>query len=298
MYDKNNLARLIISCPDKKGIVAAVSGLLYKNNANITESAQHSTPGEKPQFFMRIVFEIQGLMDEKKGIRIKLEKDLKKLSKDINMSYGVSYLRKLKRMAILVSRMDHCLNELLWLWKSGDIEVEIPLICSNHEDLKELAEFYKIPYFYIPVKDGPLNAGEGLKRHERKLLSLLEKENIDFITLARYMRILSPGFLKSFNKKIINIHHSFLPSFPGAKPYEKAYEKGVKIIGATAHFVNDELDAGPIIEQDIIRIDHDDDIDEMKRKGKIIEKNVLSRAVKWFSEDRIIEKGNRTIVFT
>ncbi|MCL4542852.1 MAG: formyltetrahydrofolate deformylase [Deltaproteobacteria bacterium] len=313
--NKNDLARLIISCPDKKGIVSMVSTLLFENGANITESSQHSTFEENPQFFMRVVFEIKGLYDNKyhndtnntgknnnaggsgKGlnpVKKKLEGGLRKLASEMGMSYYISYLHKLKRMAIFVSEAGHCLNELLWLWKSGDIEAEIPIIISNHNDLKNIADFYKIPYFHVPVSSG----GNDNRASDDKILSLLAAEKIDFIVLARYMQVLSPRFLKSFGKKIINIHHSFLPSFPGAKPYEKAFERGVKIIGATAHFVNEELDGGPIIEQDIIRVDHDDDVRELKRKGKIIEKIVLSRAVKWYAEDRIIEKGNKTIVFT
>jgi formyltetrahydrofolate deformylase len=224
-------------------------------------------------------------------------------------------------MAIFVSKMDHCLNELLWLWKSGDIEAKIPLIISNHNNLKNIADFYNIPFLHIPAKveekanynviyskvEEKANYNviyskvvpeNNKKNHEDEILLFLKKEKIDFIILARYMQVLSPYFLKSFNKKIINIHHSFLPSFPGAKPYERAFEKGVKIIGATAHFVNEKLDGGSIIEQDIIRVNHDDNIDIIKRKGKIIEKIVLSRAVKWFVEDRIIEKDNKTIVFT
>ncbi len=289
---------LIFSCPDKKGIVAAVSKVLFENDGNIVESNQHSAKSvTNPHFYMRIVFELDSIFAEKNLANIKIK--LNELKSIFGIEYELNDTSVKKNAAIFVSKEDHCLYELLWQTSSGDIFLNIGCILSNHKVLSSVANFYNVPFIYIPsnfaVSD---NDDDSLRlKQERFILNEIAKYDIDFIILAKYMRILSPGFINLFNKKIINIHHSFLPSFPGAKPYLQAYEKGVKIIGATAHFVNEKLDDGPIIEQDVIRINHEDDAEELKKKGKIIERTVLAMAVKFFVEDRIIQYGNKTIVF-
>ncbi len=300
---------LTFSCPDKKGIVAAISKILFENNANILESNQHSTKSVlNPHFYMRIVFELDRADAEKNLKNIKIE--FNELINIFNIKYELNDGSIKKNAAVFVSKEDHCLYELLWQTGSGDLFLNISCIFSNHNDLSSIANFYNVPFIYIPSNFTGLNINaNNLKSatfysnsliknvQEQFILNEIGKYNIDFIILAKYMVILSADFINSFNKKIINIHHSFLPSFPGAKPYVQAYEKGVKIIGATAHFVNEKLDDGPIIEQDVIRINHEDDVDELKKKGKTIERTVLARAVKFFVEDRIIEYGNKTIIF-
>ena len=294
---------LIFSCPDKKGIVAAVSKVLFENDANIVESNQHSAKSvSNPHFYMRIVFELDSFSDEKNLANIKIK--LNELSNIFGIEYQLNAASVKKNAAVFVSKEDHCLYELLWQTSSGDIFLNISCIFSNHKVLSSVANFYNVPFIYIPSNFTVSNNNnnndddDGFRlKQEQFILNEIAKYDIDFIILAKYMRILSPGFISLFNKKIINIHHSFLPSFPGAKPYLQAYEKGVKIIGATAHFVNEKLDDGPIIEQDVIRINHEDDAEELKKKGKIIERMVLARAVKFFVEDRIIQYGNKTIVF-
>jgi formyltetrahydrofolate deformylase len=325
----NNTAVLIFSCPDKKGIVASVSKVLFDSGANIIESNQHSAKSLTPHFFMRIVFELdadinvsnnantntnantnnadinvnnnnyvnncnnKNYSDNSKNLNksiraIKFKMD--KIASEFDINFKISDISVKKNAAVFVSKEDHCLNELLWQKNAGDILLNIKCIISNHSNLSAIANFYEIPFIYVP-------SNINKDKQEEIILEKLKNFNINFIILAKYMRVLSGDFIDSFGKKIINIHHSFLPSFPGAKPYEQAYEKGVKIIGATAHFVNEKLDDGPIIEQGVIRINHEDNPDDLKRKGKIIERLVLAKAVKLFIEDRIIEYGNKTIVF-
>ncbi|MDA8298588.1 MAG: formyltetrahydrofolate deformylase, partial [Deltaproteobacteria bacterium] len=237
---------LIFSCPDKKGIVAAVSKVLFENDGNIVESNQHSAKSvTNPHFYMRIVFELDSIFAEKNLANIKIK--LNELKSIFGIEYELNDTSVKKNAAIFVSKEDHCLYELLWQTSSGDIFLNIGCILSNHKVLSSVANFYNVPFIYIPsnfaVSD---NDDDSLRlKQERFILNEIAKYDIDFIILAKYMRILSPGFINLFNKKIINIHHSFLPSFPGAKPYLQAYEKGVKIIGATAHFVNEKLDDGP-----------------------------------------------------
>lgn len=279
---------LTFSCPDKKGIVAAVSKILFENDANIIESNQYSTnSGDKPHFFMRILFETENL-HSLSGIN----KKLSEFSSAFNAEFKLTDTSVKKKAAVFVSKEDHCLYELLWQKSSGDLFFDVICIVSNHNILLSVAESYGIPFIYAPYRDNRAQQEEFIKK-EFKRLNL----EIDFVILAKYMRVLSENFINSFCRKIINIHHSFLPSFPGAKPYVQAYQKGVKLVGATAHFVSEKLDDGPIIEQDIIRISHVDDINEIKRKGKIVEKLVLAKAVKLFTEDRILEHNNKTIIF-
>ncbi len=279
---------LTFSCPDKKGIVASVSRILFENGANIIESSQFSTNyTSNPHFFMRIVFETESSRE-----LYSINQRLKEFASIFKAEFKLTDASVKKKAAIFVSKEDHCLYELLWQKSSGDLFLDIVCIVSNHNSLLHIAQSYGVPFIFAPLKDNQTEQENFIKK-EFKRLNL----EIDFIILAKYMRILSGNFIDSFQKKIINIHHSFLPSFPGAKPYFQAYKKGVKLVGATAHFVNEKLDDGPIIEQDIIRINHGDNIDEIKRKGKIVEKLVLVKAVKLFTDDRILEYDNKTIIF-
>lgn len=283
-----NRARLLINCADQPGIVAAVSKFLYEHDANILESSQYSTnPQASGEFFMRIEFEIKNLQDNIK----KLEEDFKEIESKFQMEATFKYVKSVKKMAIFVSKEPHCLLELLWEWQSGDLMADIKLVISNHEVARELVEPLGIPFHYIPANK------DIRKQVEEQQIKLLKEHEIDLIVLARYMQILTPEFVEEFKNQIINIHHSFLPAFIGARPYERAYERGVKLIGATSHYVTNALDEGPIIEQDISRVDHRDNAEAMKKIGQSVERSVLSRAVKWHLEDRIIVYGNKTIVF-
>ena len=283
-----NRARLLINCADQPGIVAAVSKFLYEHDANILESSQYSTnPQASGEFFMRIEFEIKNLQDNIK----KLEEDFKEIESKFQMEATFKYVKNVKKMAIFVSKEPHCLLELLWEWQSGDLMADIKLVISNHEVARELVEPLGIPFHYIPANK------DIRKQVEEQQIKLLKEHEIDLIVLARYMQILTPEFVEEFKNQIINIHHSFLPAFIGARPYERAYERGVKLIGATSHYVTNALDEGPIIEQDISRVDHRDNAEAMKKIGQSVERSVLSRAVKWHLEDRIIVYGNKTIVF-
>ncbi|WP_026568758.1 formyltetrahydrofolate deformylase [Sediminibacillus terrae] len=282
-----NKARLLIHCPDQPGIVSAVSEFLYQQGANIIESNQYTTDPAGGEFFMRVVFEAEQLP----SIKEELEQKFQAIARSFQMDWRFSYVYQLKRVAIFVSKELHCLRELLWEWQSGDLMADIPLVISNHEDAKEIVESLGIPFYHIP-------ANKDIRQQvEAKQLELLKEYDIDLIVLARYMQILTPDFVAANRNKIINIHHSFLPAFVGANPYERAYQRGVKLIGATSHFVTDELDEGPIIEQDISRVDHRDNSEAMKKIGQSIERSVLARAVKWQLEDRIIVHQNKTIVF-
>jgi formyltetrahydrofolate deformylase len=280
-------ARLLISCPDKPGIVAAVTTFLYNQGANIVESSQYSTDPEGGTFFLRIEFDCPAMILRKQ----EMEKAFEPIAKQFHMNWRFSLHSELKKIAIFVSKEEHCLLELLWEWQAGELLADLALVISNHEHTRDSVEALGIPYHYIPVtKENKIEA-------ERKQISLLKEYEIDTIVLARYMQILSPDFVAEFPSRIINIHHSFLPAFVGAKPYERAYERGVKLIGATSHYVTDELDEGPIIEQDVARVDHKHHPEDLKRIGRIIEKNVLSRALKWHLEDRVLIHQNKTIVF-
>ncbi|CCQ94877.1 formyltetrahydrofolate hydrolase [[Clostridium] ultunense Esp] len=283
---KERQGKLLISCPDRPGIVAAISRFLFEQGANILESNQYSTDPENGLFFMRILFDLPGLQDKKEA----LESAFAPVRERFGMTARFEYPAPRKKMAIFVSRHDHCLLELLWQWHSGDLDVEIPLVISNHPDLRAQVENMGIPYYHIPITSSTKEEAE------EKELKLLEGK-ADFIVLARYMQILSPSFISHYPNRIINIHHSFLPAFVGGRPYEQAYERGVKLIGATAHYVTEELDQGPIIEQDVHRVTHNEGVSELKRIGRQVEKTVLARAVKWHIEDRIIVHQNKTIVF-
>ena len=286
--EKNtNQGRLLVKCPDKPGIVAALSKFLYDHNSNIIESSQYSSDPEGGTFFIRIEYHCDGLQEK----RSSMEADFAKLASEFSMEYQFTYNHEKKRTAIYVSKELHCLMELLWEWQSGDLDTEIALVISNHENARSIVESVGIPFYYIPANK---NIREQV---EAKQLTLMKEYDIDLIILARYMQILTPHFVSHFPNRIINIHHSFLPAFIGARPYERAYERGVKLIGATSHYVTNDLDEGPIIEQDIERVDHRDHVDDLKKIGQQVERRVLARAVQWHLEDRIIVQDNKTIVF-
>jgi formyltetrahydrofolate deformylase len=287
---KESTVRLLITCPDQPGIVAAVSGFLHRKNANIIHSNQHSTDPEGGRFFMRNEFYLPGL--DLDGLEVLRDEFADQVTNGFIMDWSLSPVWLPKKMVILCSRVDHALMELLWRWKRGDLETEVSMVISNHPDLRASVEHFGVPFHHVPV--GPTLRDKVAA--EDTMIELMEGQ-ADLIVLARYMQILTPDFVTRFARRIINIHHSFLPAFVGADPYRRAHQRGVKLIGATAHYVTQELDEGPIIEQDVIRVTHSHDIDDLKRLGADIERHVLARAVMWHLEDRVIVDGNKTIVF-
>jgi formyltetrahydrofolate deformylase len=282
-----DVGRLVITCPDRPGIVAAVSQFLFEAGANITESQQYSTDPFGGTFFLRLEFHLDGL-EHRAG---ELGERFAAMADRFSMRWHLTRAADLKRVAIMVSRTDHALQEILWRAQSGELRADIRMIISNHPDAGAAAAWWGLPFHHIPVTP------EGKEAAETAQLGLLAGE-ADLVILARYMQILSPRFLSEFTAPIINIHHSFLPAFPGADPYRRAAARGVKLIGATAHYVTAELDAGPIIEQDIVRVDHRCSPDDLRRLGRHVERAVLARAVGWHLEDRVIVHQNSTIVFS
>ncbi len=282
---KNNWV-LLISCPDKKGIIAKTSHFLFHHGANITHTEEHIDE-QLNMFFMRIEWDADGFdLSEKE-----LMKQFSKMASSFKMNWNFATNRGTKEIAILVSKEDHCLYDLLYRHKRRELKGNVRLIISNHHVTKDIAEDYNIPCHYIPTKNVDRS------KSEKAILSLLNNNNINLVVLARYMRILSPQFVAQYPNKIINIHHSFLPAFVGAKPYHQAHKRGVKIIGVTSHYVNESLDGGPIIEQDVIRISHKDTTEDLINKGRDLEKIVLSRAVKWHLENSILVYANKTVIF-
>ncbi|MGG1514146.1 formyltetrahydrofolate deformylase [Paenibacillus oryzisoli] len=281
-----NRARMLISCPDQPGIVAAVSQFLYEYGANIVQSDQYTMDPEGGMFFIRIEFDLENLADRVE----KLRQDFSVIADKLSMSWSLSLASRKKRIAIFVSKEDHALMELLWHWRAGDLNADIAMVVSNHPDMRELVEPFGIPYHHIPV------TAATKAEAEQKQLEVVG-DTVDTIILARYMQIVSPTFIKHYANRIINIHHSFLPAFVGGKPYAQAHNRGVKIIGATAHYVTEELDGGPIIEQDVQRVSHRDNVEDLKRIGRHIERIVLARAVAWHVDDRVIVHNNKTVVF-
>lgn len=280
-------ARLLITCPDRPGIVAAVSNFLFNHGANITALDQHSTDPEGGLFFMRLEFQTPHL-DVSREI---LEKAFaERVAARFEMNWRMAYAADLKKVAILVSKYDHALLELLWRHSNRELPCTITQVISNHPDLRPEVERFGIPYHHVPVEK------DRKEEAEAQILHLLG--DTDLVVLARYMQILTPQFVARYPHRIINIHHSFLPAFVGANPYKQAYMRGVKIIGATAHYVTEELDQGPIIEQDVVRVSHRHDVADLVRLGRDLERNVLARAVQWHLEDRIIVYGNKTVVFS
>jgi formyltetrahydrofolate deformylase len=282
----DDVATLLVSCADRKGIVAALAQLLYGHGCNILDSDQHTDP-RAGMFFQRIRFDLRELHTD----RVTLAKGIADVASRFDMSFRLSYENKKKRVAIFVSRYDHCLYDLLLRHRAGELVCDLALIVSNHPDLGYVAQQFGVP-FHVFSKDAANKEAQ-----ERAEWALLDQEQVDLVILARYMQILSPEFSARYEHRIINIHHSFLPAFMGGKPYHRAYERGVKLIGATAHYATSALDEGPIIEQDVVRASHRDSVEDLVRKGRDIEKVALARAVKWHLEDRILVYANKTVVF-
>jgi len=283
---QDEMITLLISCSDQPGIVASVSQFIFEHQGNIFQSDQHSTSLHDGTFFMRVSFtEDSFTLSEPELIDA-----FRPIAHAFRMNWSIHYSRHRKRVGILVSKLDHCLTDLLWRWKSGELAMDIPCIISNHSDLESLAQMYGIPYHYFPIYK------EQRKEDQMRMLDFLQ-EKVDFLVLARYMQILEPCFVEAYSQRIINIHHSFLPAFIGANPYVQAFERGVKLIGATAHYVTDNLDEGPIISQDVIHCNHRDTVEDLVRKGRDVERRVLAEAVRLHIEDRVLIYKNKTIVF-
>ncbi|NJL47892.1 MAG: formyltetrahydrofolate deformylase [Leptolyngbyaceae cyanobacterium SM2_5_2] len=278
-------AVLLVSCPDQKGLVAKIANFIYANGGNILHADQHCDP-EAGLFLSRLEWELEGF---------NLPRDIigpafNAIAQPLGADWQLHFSDAVPRLSIWVSHQDHCLLDLLWRHKAGEFKAKIPLIVSNHPHLKPIAEQFGIDFRHVPITKDTKAEGE------QQQLALLKDYGIDLVVLAKYMQVLSPDFLHDFGQ-VINIHHSFLPAFMGANPYQRAYQRGVKIIGATAHYVTSDLDEGPIIEQDVVRISHRDDVKELIRKGKDVERIVLARAVRLHLQNRTLVYGNRTVVF-
>ena len=283
----HNSAILLVSCPDRKGVVATIADFIYRNDGNILFADEHGDE-ESNLFLMRVEFD----HSEFKFDVAEFGQHFAAVAKEFRMNWRLAHSTDRARVAIFVSKYDHCLQDLLYRHQSGELHCEIPLIISNHPDNQRIADFYRVPYVVVPVtKDNKREA-------EQKQLALIREHKCDLVVLARYMQVLSTELTAAIGtRNLINIHHSFLPAFVGSRPYHQAFQRGVKLIGATAHYVTEVLDDGPIIEQDVVRIYHRDTIEDLIQKGRDIEKVVLSRAVRWHVENRILLYGNKTVVF-
>ncbi len=286
MTTEKNTATLLITCPDSKGIVASIADFLFQHNGNILHADQHQD-AENNLFLMRVEFDLTAF----NLTPLQFETEFAAIANRFQMHWQLKLSKKPIRLAIMVSQYDHCLADLLHRHKNGELVCEIPLIISNHRSTEALAQFYGIDFHYLPMTK------ENKAEIEAQEFALFSEYNIDLIVLARYMQILSPNFVARYPQQIINIHHSFLPAFIGAKPYHRAFERGVKLIGATAHYVTEVLDEGPIIEQDIDRISHRDQVEDLIQKGRDLERIVLSKAVRWHIENRILLYANKTVIF-
>ena len=285
---KNRSAKLLIHCPDRTGLVASVTDFIGRNNGNILYLDQH-VDLQKKVFFMRVEWDLADFSIPDNSIGSEFGKAI---GDKFNMSWKIYFSDEKLRMAVFVSEFSHCLYDIISRCQSGEMDVDIPVIISNHNRLKDVAEKFGIDFKYFPLNKANKDEQEKLE------LELLKELKIDFIVLARYMQILSSSFVSNYPNRIINIHHSFLPAFPGAKPYHSAYERGVKVIGSTSHYVTTDLDAGPIIEQDVVRVSHADAVTDLIRKGRDLEKMVLSRAVWYHIQRKILVYDNRTVIFT
>ncbi len=284
-------AVLLIDCPDRKGLVARVSGLLYERGANILHADQH-IDHEQGLFFMRVEWELNGVPSGEAGFDLDgFKAAFTPLAAELGMRWRLSASARRPRVALFCSQYLHCIADLLYRWRTGELACEIPLILSNHHEVAELAAFYGVDFEHTPV------TAETRAAAEQRQLDLLAGHGIELVVLARYMQILSPAFVSHYPAAIINVHHSFLPAFTGARPYHAAHERGVKLIGATSHYVTAELDDGPIIEQDVARISHRDQVEDLVARGRDLERMVLSRAVRWHLDRRILCYGNKTVVF-
>ncbi|HEU4658946.1 MAG TPA: formyltetrahydrofolate deformylase, partial [Capillimicrobium sp.] len=274
-----DIGRLLISCPDRPGIVAAVAAFLREHGANIAQSDQYSTDPEGGRFFLRMAFHLAGLPERLPELEADFARDV---AEPFDMTFQLRDAAVPKRVAIMVSRYDHCLLDLLWRWRRGELPMDVDLVVSNHPDLADEVARFGVRYEHVPVTP------DTKREAEARQLELLGGGRYDLVVLARYMQILSGGFLDALGAPVINIHHSFLPAFAGAEPYARAKKRGVKLIGATAHYVIEDLDAGPIIEQDTIRVTHAESVSDLARRGADVERQVLSRAVLWHAQDRVI----------
>ncbi len=296
-------AVLLIDCPDRKGLVARVSGLLYERGANILHADQH-IDRDLGLFFMRVEFGLaDGSLLEESGANAAdsmgvgsfdldaFKQAFTPLAAELGMNWKLTASTQKPRVALFCSQYLHCMADLLHRWRTGELDCEIPVIVSNHRDVEKLAAFYGVPFEHVPVAAATCGAAEA---HQ---LGLLAKHGVELVVLARYMQILSPEFVSKYPAAIINVHHSFLPAFTGARPYQAAHARGVKLIGATSHYVTEALDDGPIIEQDVTRISHRDQVEDLVARGRDLERMVLSRAVRWHLDRRILCYGNKTVVF-
>ena len=283
----HDIATLLVCCPDRKGLVAALAQVLYGHGANILDADQHTDP-VAGQFFQRIKFDMSELHTDRRS----LETAVGEVAQRFSMSWRLCDRGHRYKTAIFVSKYDHCLYDLLLRKQSGELATDIAMIVSNHLDLQHVARQFEIPFHHIPITK------ENKREQETRTLELLSEAQVDLVVLARYMQILTDDFLNAFSGHVINIHHSFLPAFMGSKPYHRAFERGVKLIGATAHYATADLDEGPIIEQDVVRCSHRDSVPDLVRKGRDLEKVVLARAVRWHLEDRILVYDNKTVVFS
>jgi formyltetrahydrofolate deformylase len=281
-----NSAVLLITCPDRKGIVAAVAEFLYRHDANILHADQHQD-AERGLFLMRVEWSLAGFNLD----LAEFPRRFAPLADRFEMRWRLERSDHPLRVALFVSKYDHCLMDLLYRHQTGELPCDIPLIVSNHPDAERWANFYKVPFHIITVPAG------GKVEAEKKQIDLLAENKIDLVILARYMQVLSPEFVSKYPQRIINVHHSFLPAFMGARPYHRAFERGVKLIGATSHYVTDDLDEGPIIEQHVVRISHRDGLEDLLEKGRDLEKVVLSRAVRWHIDHRILVYDRKTVIF-
>lgn len=279
-------AILLLSCPDQKGLVANISNFIYRHNGNIVHAAQHTSLTKKT-FFMRIEWELNGFVIPREEIG----DVFKHVAKQFNMTWDLHFTDKVARMAIFASRHVHCLYDIVLRHSMGEFKADIPVVISNHMEIKPLVEQFGLEFACFPITP------ENKARQEKKEMELLRKLDVDLVVLARYMQVLGRRFVNEYKNRVINIHHSFLPAFAGGKPYQQAYDRGVKIIGATSHYVTENLDDGPIISQDVTKISHRDSVDDIKLKGKDLERIVLARAVRLHLEHRILPYGSKTIVF-
>jgi formyltetrahydrofolate deformylase len=275
---------LLIDCPDRKGLVARVSGLLYEHGANILHADQHRDQ-DLGLFFMRVEWELDGF--DLDGFR----QAFAALADELGMRWKIASSERKLRVALFCSQYLHCMADLLHRWRTGELLCEIPLIVSNHREVEKLAAFYGVPFEYVPA------SAQNRAEAEARQLELLARHQVELVVLARYMQILTPAFIERYPRAIINVHHSFLPAFVGARPYHAAHQRGVKLIGATSHYVTEVLDDGPIIEQDVARISHRDQVEDLVARGRDLERIVLSRAVRWHLDRRILCYGNKTVVF-
>ena len=281
-------ATLLLSCPDQRGLVARIAHFIFERGGNILDLDEHVDANEG-LFFLRVSWDMRDFSLTGDKVLAAFQPLAEEFQAEWMIKLNIAHNRR--RLAILVSKYDHCLQELLWRHGLGEFDADIALIVSNHPELKPLADLHQIPFHVFPINK------DNKPEQERQEIALLKQENIDTVILARYMQVLSPQFVAAYPNQIINIHHSFLPAFIGGNPYKQAYQRGVKIIGATSHYVTDNLDEGPIIEQDIIRISHKDSLDDLIRKGRDLERLVLARAIRLHLQDRILVYGNKTVVF-